>query len=84
MRVQKYYVKIKHYLRQENKVNENKVLSSCEALVYMCQTYKPTIISNLISKKWNNSIISSNKPSLAIPTIGMYMSLRKSFFQLPR
>ena len=27
--------KIKHYLRHENKVNENKVLSYCEALSYM-------------------------------------------------
>ena len=26
MRVQKYYVENKHYLRHENKVNENKVL----------------------------------------------------------
>ena len=30
----KYYVKIKHYLGHENKVNKNKVLY-CEALRYM-------------------------------------------------
>ena len=35
MRVLKYYVKIKHYLGHENKVNENKVLSYCEALRYV-------------------------------------------------
>ena len=50
--------KIKHYLRHENKVNENKVLSYCGALrceaiksnkkvcFPLCQTYKPTIILN--------------------------------------
>ena len=27
--------KIKHYLRYENKVNENKILSYCETLSYM-------------------------------------------------
>ena len=32
MRVLKYYVKMKHYLRHENKGNENKVLSYCKAL----------------------------------------------------
>ena len=32
----------------------------------------------------NNSIISSKKPTLVTPTIGMYMSLRKSLSQLPR
>ena len=45
--------KIKHFSRHENKVNENKVLSYCEALrcetiknkkscFPLCQTYKPT------------------------------------------
>ena len=28
-------LKMKHYLRHENKVNENKVFSFCEALRYM-------------------------------------------------
>ena len=35
MRVLKYYANLKHYLRHENKANENKVLSYCEALRYM-------------------------------------------------
>ena len=55
--------KIKHHLRHENKVNENNVLSYCETLrcetikksrFPLCQTYKPTIIFNYISKKWTN------------------------------
>ena len=49
--------KIEHYLRHENKVNENKALY-CKALrcetnqkqqkncFSLCQTYKPTIILN--------------------------------------
>ena len=32
MRVLKYNAKLKQYLRHENKVNENKVSSYCEAL----------------------------------------------------
>ena len=36
-RILECYVKIKHSLRHENKVNENKVLSYCEALRYMQQ-----------------------------------------------
>ena len=39
MRVLKYYVEIKHYLRHKNKVNENEV-SYCEAL--RCETIKNT------------------------------------------
>ena len=35
MRVAKYYVKIKYYLRFENNVTENKVLSYSEAFRYM-------------------------------------------------
>ena len=35
MRVPKYYVKIKYYSRRENKVNENKVSSFYEVLMYM-------------------------------------------------
>ena len=31
MRVLKHYEKIKYYMRRENKLNENKVLSYCEA-----------------------------------------------------
>ena len=34
-RVLEYHVKIKQYLRPDNKVNENKVLSYYEALGYM-------------------------------------------------
>ena len=34
MGVLKYYVKIKHYLRHENKVSENEVLSYYEALTH--------------------------------------------------
>ena len=33
MKVLKYYVKIKHKLKYENKANENKVLSYSEALI---------------------------------------------------
>ena len=53
--------KIKHHLRHENKVNDNKLLSYCEASRYMwnnkeslfplCQTYKPTIILTKLKKK---------------------------------
>ena len=61
MRVLKYYVENKHYLRHENKVNENEILSYCEALRYtinstikkqqkscfpLCQVYKTNIILN--------------------------------------
>ena len=35
MSVLKYYVKLKHYLRYENKINENKESSHREALIYM-------------------------------------------------
>ena len=49
--------KIKHCLRHENKVNENEVLSYCNALRYetikkkkklfpLCQIYNPTVIVN--------------------------------------
>ena len=41
-------LKIKHYLRHENKVNENKVLSYCKAL--RCETIKKqkfSFMSNL-------------------------------------
>ena len=36
MEVPKYYLKIKYYLRRENKVNKNKVLSYCDVIVYPC------------------------------------------------
>ena len=57
MRVLKYYVKIKHYLRHENKVNE--VLSCCEAVRYMLNIIKTmkklfSIMSNLQTYYINN------------------------------
>ena len=63
MRVLKYYVESKAHLRHENKVNENKVLSYCEAL--RCETMKKLIsfMSELqayyqfkldFQKKWTN------------------------------
>ena len=73
--------KLKHYLRHENKVNENKVFH-CKAQKYilyiienneescspLCQTYKPTIISKQISPKWTNiqeASVSSTTPNAA-------------------
>ena len=54
MSVLKYYVKIKHYLRYEKKVNENKVFSSCEALRYISNMIKATKFTNPISfQNWN-------------------------------
>ena len=49
MRVLKYYVEHKHYLRHENKVNENK---TCEAL--RCETIEKGVffhvkLANLLS-----------------------------------
>ena len=52
MRVLNIMYKIKRYLRDENKVNENKVLSYCVALRYMQNIIKTmekllSIMSNL-------------------------------------
>ena len=58
--------KIKHHLRHENKVNENKVLSYCEAPRYMWNNKKSlfSFMSNLqtyynfkldLKKKWTNT-----------------------------
>ena len=61
----KYYVK-NRYLRRENKVNENEVVSYRETLRYMqniiennlkscsplCQTYKPISFQTRFPKKW--------------------------------
>ena len=30
-----YQITVKHYLKEENEVNENKILSYCEVLTYM-------------------------------------------------
>ena len=35
MRVTKYYLKIKHYLGHENKINENIVLSYCDIYLHL-------------------------------------------------
>ena len=63
----KYYVKMKHYSRHENKVKENIALSYCEASIYMYNTIETmkkllSIKSNLQThyyfkldfKKWTN------------------------------
>ena len=58
--------KIKHHLRYENKVNENKVLPYCEAPRYMWNNKKSlfSFMSNLqtyynfkldLKKKWTNT-----------------------------
>ena len=53
MRVLKYYVENKHYLRHENKVNENKVLSSRLQYLVRCHGYE---ISWVITATWSREV----------------------------
>ena len=43
--------KLNNYLRHENKVNENKVLSYCEALSYSCETIKQQKMFSIMSNQ---------------------------------
>ena len=67
-------LKIKCYLRHDNKVNENKELSYCEALRYIFEAMKNDICIDMFKLKlWNkNSNIVCMKSVIVFRLIVMY------------